>query len=170
MAGNSRARTNFVLEGVTLLVLMCMVATGLIMEYRLPAGSGGGRGMGAPTLLGYGRHDWGEIHLWLAFGMLALLALHLWMHWRWIWGLVRGPVARRHNLRATLFVLGTLAMLLLAAAPWMVPVETMRGAGERRGAGFGRGAAYELDDDDALTTGSAALEHRPRRMRGGHGD
>lgn len=64
-------------------IVSCALAgTGLLMSFRLPPGSRGGRGLSA---LGWGRHDWGDLHMWLAYGFLALLVLHLALHWRWFW-------------------------------------------------------------------------------------
>ena len=61
---------------------LATLATGLILEFRLPPGSRGGRGL---SLLGWGRHDWGDLHTWLAYAALALVAGHLAMHARWLW-------------------------------------------------------------------------------------
>jgi hypothetical protein len=60
----------------------CFVAaTGLLMEYRLPPGREGGAGL---SLLGLGRHDWGELHLWAGWVVIVLVVLHLALHWRWL--------------------------------------------------------------------------------------
>lgn len=64
------------------LVLCGLAGTGLLLSFRLPPGSRGGRGLSA---LGWGRHDWGDLHTWLAYGFLALMVLHLVLHWRWFW-------------------------------------------------------------------------------------
>lgn len=37
----------------------------------------------AVTVLGLGRHDWGDIHNVAGVVMLAIVALHLILHWRW---------------------------------------------------------------------------------------
>lgn len=59
-----------------------LASTGLILAFRLPPGSAGGRGF---TLLGWGRHDWGDFHTWLAYAAVALVAAHLLIHTRWLW-------------------------------------------------------------------------------------
>jgi hypothetical protein len=85
-----------------------LAATGAIMRWVLPPGSGGrfaggGRGMGRgwrggrgaldaagsdegpiKVLWGWGRHDWGDLHFWLAVGLIAIILLHLVLHWSWI--------------------------------------------------------------------------------------
>lgn len=77
---------------VNLLLFLSLIGTGIIIKYVLPPGSavprGGGRGYhGGRTILtlwSLDRHDWGEIHFWLAVAMLAALAIHLIQHRRWI--------------------------------------------------------------------------------------
>jgi len=44
----------------------------------------GGEPEGPLTLWGLGRHDWGEIHLWLATVMIVLVVVHIWLHWGWV--------------------------------------------------------------------------------------
>lgn len=63
-----------------------LTVTGLVELMFLPPGTGGrGRG-GEPalTVFGLGRHDWGDIHNVAGIAMLAIVALHLVLHWRWI--------------------------------------------------------------------------------------
>lgn len=76
------------------LLSLGMVGTGVVMKWVLPPGSGGGRegmGMGhrggrgaAPTLWDWTRHDWGDVHFWLAVALVAGVLLHLALHWGWI--------------------------------------------------------------------------------------
>lgn len=59
-----------------------LASTGLILAFRLPPGSRGGRGL---SLLGWTRHDWGDLHTWLSYVAMALVAGHLVIHSRWLW-------------------------------------------------------------------------------------
>lgn len=79
----SRSTLNYVIDAATLLMLLGMVATGLILEFVLPPGSGGIRH--APdTLWSLARHDWGVMHFYAALTMAALILLHLALHWNWV--------------------------------------------------------------------------------------
>jgi hypothetical protein len=93
-----------------------LASTGLILAFRLPPGSAGGRGA---TLLDWGRHDWGEFHTWLAYAMITLVASHLFIHVRWLWVVA----CQRSWLRLTAGL--TLGLALpIAALIW--PVEHLR--------------------------------------------
>jgi len=55
-----------------------LIGTGLLLELRMDEEDGNVR------LLGMGQDDWGEIHLIIALGFVALAVLHLALHWAWI--------------------------------------------------------------------------------------
>lgn len=59
-----------------------MAGTGLLLAWRMPPGSRGGQGLQA---LGMGRHEWGDWHTWISYAFIALILVHLALHWRWLW-------------------------------------------------------------------------------------
>jgi hypothetical protein len=65
-----------------------VLATGVILKWVVPHGGegrGGGRGQGMSIAwLGMNRHEWGDVHFWIAATGIALLILHLAMHTGWI--------------------------------------------------------------------------------------
>ncbi len=83
---------SFVVDVLNFVVFVCLAGTGILMRYVLPPGSGRGRGGGwgyhggreVLTWLGMDRHEWGEIHFWLAVAMVVLIVVHLIQHGRWI--------------------------------------------------------------------------------------
>jgi hypothetical protein len=100
-------------------LLFCSLSgTGLMLAYRLPPGSRGGRGL---SVLGWSRHDWGDLHKWLSFAFLALVVLHMILHWRWFW-----QIACRK--RAWPLLAGILAGLMLLSGILFLPVERESGA------------------------------------------
>jgi len=108
-----------------------MIATGLLLAFRLPPGSRGGRGL---AVLGWGRHDWGDLHLWLAYGVIALVIAHLVLNWAWV-----KRVAAFGRLWPALFAL--IAGLALIVTFFTLPVTRGQGDdeedhGPRRGQGF----------------------------------
>jgi hypothetical protein len=91
---------NFIVDLVGFVDLLLLMATGAIMKWTLPPGSGGGghgygygfrggRGLGpgggqVQQLLGLGRHDWGDVHFILALVFICLILVHIVLHWTWI--------------------------------------------------------------------------------------
>ena len=121
--GPSRSTVPRVLNALLWLVFCAMAGTGLLLAFRLPPGSRGGQGL---TAMGWGRHDWGDLHTWLAYAFLALIAGHLALHWRWFW-----QVAAKKRSWPLVLGLGAGLVLLL----WLVfqPVERGGSHGSGRG-------------------------------------
>src|SRR5690606_3856983 len=36
------------------------------------------------TLWRLTRHQWGDLHFWLALAVVAIILVHLWLHWTWV--------------------------------------------------------------------------------------
>ena len=104
------------------LVFCFLAGSGLLLELRLPPGSRGGQGL---SMLGMGRHDWGELHLWAGLTFLSLVILHIIMSWGWL-----KRVAANRNIWP--IILGLL--LGLGVLGWFLtmPVDSNSGYGEGR--------------------------------------
>ncbi|VFN08125.1 MAG: protein of unknown function (DUF4405) [Candidatus Kentron sp. G] len=109
------------------------------MRYFLPHGRG--RSGAIWTL---DRHQWGDLHFWIALVLLAILAFHLFLHWRWIVSMVAGAPRKRSGWRALFGAAGLIGFLALAFLPIMSGVDEVRrvdklwvdkaqGAGSRAG-------------------------------------
>lgn len=59
--------------------LTVLVATGYMLWFVLPPGTNR-----THELFGWMRHEWGELHFWIAVVLLAVLAMHVATHWRWL--------------------------------------------------------------------------------------
>jgi hypothetical protein len=70
---------------------------------------------------GYGRHEWGDIHTWLAYSAIFLAVAHLALNWPW---LVKVAASKRVWRLAA----GILSGLLIVIAFLLLPV----GRAERR--------------------------------------
>ncbi len=92
-----QSTVNFTIDLAAFLSLLGLVFTGYIMKYVLPPGSGGGYGRGfrggrgvaesseqIRQLWSLGRHDWGDIHFYLAVVFVGLMVIHIILHWTWI--------------------------------------------------------------------------------------
>ena len=80
---------NFWIDVVLLLSVLGLVLTGFLIYWLLPPGSGGRGGGGGLTLWGLSRHDYGDIHFYLALAMMVLALLHLLLHWKWVLGTLK---------------------------------------------------------------------------------
>ncbi|MCA9241521.1 MAG: DUF4405 domain-containing protein, partial [Planctomycetales bacterium] len=94
-----------------------LISTGVLVRYLLPPGSGH-----SSSLWGLGRHEWGDVHFWIAMAFLSTLALHLVLHWKWIVCVVRGQRSAHSGLRLSLGAMGLVLGIALAAAPLAAPV------------------------------------------------
>jgi len=114
----NRPRLNFLIDAVAFVAFVFLTTTGVLSRYVLPPGSGR-----YATLWGLDRHGWGDIHFWVAVLLLATLALHIVLHWRWVVTMVRGQRSEASGIRVALGVVGLLGLLGIAAAPLLAPVE-----------------------------------------------
>ena len=99
---------------LALYLVACVTAgTGLLLAYRLPHGSDNASRV---VFLGYGRHEWGDIHTWIAYLGIMLVIVHLVLNWQW---LVK-VAASKHIWR---LASGILLGLLIVIAFLLLPVE-----------------------------------------------
>jgi len=113
-----RSNLNFLVDAVAFVMFLFLVVTGVIMEFILPSGTGHWT-----TLWGLDRHGWGDVHFWFSVVFLAALALHVYLHWKWIVSVLRGRPREGSGTRLGLGAVGLVALLLIAVAPLLSPVE-----------------------------------------------
>jgi len=84
----SKNRLNFWVDLLMFVDMLLITLIGLVMYYVLPPGSGGRHGGWGlevkSTFLGMSRHEWGDVHFIMALLLLAMLVLHIVLHWKWI--------------------------------------------------------------------------------------
>ena len=130
-----KLKLNFVIDALMFLCLMAMAGLGFLMKYIMPPGRVLWEKYGSNpelTWLGWDRHDWGDIHLYLALAFLTLLVLHTILHWSQILGLFQRlvPIPRQRYRIALIFLL---ISLLLIYFPFLItPDSKARGRGGPR--------------------------------------
>ena len=117
-----RPNVNFAVDCLGFAGFVLLTATGVLMRYLLPPGSGH-----STSIWTLDRHEWGSIHFWIAIAFLAVLAFHLFLHWRWIATLMSGRPREGSGARIALGTVGLAALLALAIAPFLSPVERASG-------------------------------------------
>ncbi len=113
MKASSRTLLNRSLNLTLLLAGAFLFGTGWIMDHRLPRGRAGHD----LTLLGLGRHDWGELHAITGYVLVALVFAHLALHTAW---LHRIAAARRPWLLAV----GLGSAVIIAVLLMVLPVAS----------------------------------------------
>ena len=88
------------------------------MRYVLPPRSGQ-----AVEILGMSRHEWGDIHFYITFIFLIILSVHLFLHWKFIRNIIHGRLKEAGISRLLLGLVGLLAVLAFAVAPFVAPKE-----------------------------------------------
>ena len=130
----AKGKLNFLVDALLFLNLMALAGLGFLMKYILPPGRELWVRYGANvdlTWLGWDRHDWGQIHLYLAFLLLGLLTLHIILHWQTILALFAKYVPSE-RLRRRLSLAFLLLALLLIYFPFLITPEVSdRGRGGR---------------------------------------
>ena len=129
-----KPKLRFVVQALMFLCLMAVAGIGLLMEFVLIPGRekiakyGGNVNL---TFLGLDRHDWGDVHLYIAFTFLSLLAIHLTLHWKKIVGLFEKmiPDPKRRNIIALAFLLVSVILIYFAFLVNPDVKEIGRGAG-----------------------------------------
>ncbi len=101
-----------------LISFVFVVSTGVLMRYVLPPRSGH-----SVEVLGMSRHEWGNVHFYITFTFLVILSIHLILHWRFFFRLFQEGVKSDNVYRIVLGVIALIAVLALAAAPFVAPIE-----------------------------------------------
>jgi hypothetical protein len=89
---------NFIVACVGFILLISLATTGAILRYVVPCGGGrrwrGGRGAAEAgqhirELWSISRHQWLDIHFWIAAAFLVIIAVHILLNWDWIRGYIK---------------------------------------------------------------------------------
>ena len=70
---------NLLIDSVAAALLTALVGTGYLLRCVLPPGT-----HRTHMLWGLLRHQWGTVHTWISVILLAVLAVHVALHWRWL--------------------------------------------------------------------------------------
>ena len=112
----SRTAINFWVDLVTAVAFAGLLGTSFLMKYILPPGTCDGDVV--KVWLGHSRHWWGDIHFVIAIAMIALIIVHVWLHWGWVtgaWGKLLGSLKSPATWGALVVMAGVMAV------PWIIP-------------------------------------------------
>lgn len=106
-----RSSLNLLIDLVAATLFLGMAATGYIMWFPLPPGTNK-----ELSLWGLVRHQWGEVHFWIALALLATLLLHVCLHWNWLVTVIGQRIRAAKASHADLIRVGVLTALAFAVA------------------------------------------------------
>jgi len=121
----SKTKTNFIVDLLMFLFLAAMTGIGLMMKYVLIPGQDRWLIYGRNVELyvfNLDRHQWGTVHLIVSLTMLALLALHIILHWKAVIAQFKSWFSGK-NLRTVLTILFVIICFILVFIPTRINPE-----------------------------------------------
>ena len=101
---------NLLIDLIAAALMIGMLATGYVLRFPLPPGTNKDL-----TLWGLTRHQWGDVHFWISLGLIAVILLHLCLHWQWVAISVRRKLSRTKAAPGSGLVSGLMTFLVLVA-------------------------------------------------------
>ena len=140
-----KGKLNFLIDALMFLCMAAIAGLGFLMKYVLIPGKETWAVYGKKvelSWLGLDRHAWGAVHLYLAFLLLALLVLHIILHWQMIIGLFHKFITPA-NLRSKVAIVFVILCAALLFFPFFINPEIDDSA---PGKGRGRGEVEQSED------------------------
>ena len=86
----NKAKLNFVVDAVILVAFLAATVSGVVLLTMPHGGYQGGRNpYYGQAVLFLTRDAWNDVHVWGSLAMIAGIAVHLILHWRWIVWMVK---------------------------------------------------------------------------------
>jgi preprotein translocase subunit SecG len=89
----NRTALNLLIDVISFFAFLASTISGLVLWQVFPGGGygfRGGRGLvSEPLFWGLSHHDWLNLHNLTSLLLVALIVLHIALHWRWIRNRVR---------------------------------------------------------------------------------
>ncbi len=117
---------DIIIDAASFAALMATISTGLLLKFVLTPGSGrieiisrGGHRM-INVFFGLTRHEWGQIHFYIAAVFVVLLIAHLILHWSWIKATIFDVKGGPESWKRKIIAIGILFIIIFAVLfPWI---------------------------------------------------
>ena len=120
-----KGKWNFIIDVIMFALMAAITGLGLLIKYVLLPGTERWEKYGRSidlTYLGLDRHDWGKIHLILALVLIALLTLHIILHWKLSVRLFQNLIKGKKS-RAICTILLIVITVMLIIFPFFIRVD-----------------------------------------------
>ena len=131
-----KSKLNLIIDGLLLLCIAGIVGIGVLIKYVLVPGYLRWEIYGRNVEMffwGLDRHQWGTIHLVIGIVFLALLILHIVLHWSMIIGIYIKLIPNCFARWITALILIFMTIFLLAFSYFVKPEVCEQGRGKGRG-------------------------------------
>ncbi|MBU0510359.1 MAG: DUF4405 domain-containing protein [Chloroflexi bacterium] len=81
---SAQTRNNFFIDSFLFTGGVITALSGVYFLFLPAAGYQGGRNPMYGIVILFTRHTWGDIHIWAGVAIIALAAIHIPLHWKWI--------------------------------------------------------------------------------------
>jgi len=120
-----KAKINFFIDIIMFVLMGLLAGLGLLIKYVLLSGTE--RWLKYErnvelTYMGLDRHQWGTIHLWIAIALVALLVLHIILHWNMIVCLYKKLMGNKTS-RIVFGSIFSIITLLFVVFPFLIHVD-----------------------------------------------
>lgn len=114
----NRTKLNFIVDTIAFILFTFLLTTGMLIYFVLPPQSGH-----LKTVLALSRHQWGEIHFYIALTLVLALIVHFTLHWKWIICVIKGHSKEKSNTRVIIGVILVVILLIISLAVLLSPIK-----------------------------------------------
>ena len=146
----NKPKTKLVIDALMFLCMAALAGIGFLMKYVLLPGKEAQATYGTKVdlyFLGLNRHEWGTIHLYIAFVLVGILVIHLALNWEQILNMFQKLMGSQMARKITVAVF-IIVCVVLITFPFAVNPEIQEKAGGGGGGG-GRGGHGRLEGTEA---------------------
>jgi len=133
-----KLNVKFVIDAVMFLCMAALAGIGFLMKYVLLSGKEAQVKYGTKvelSVLGLDRHEWGTVHLIIAFVLVGLLILHIVLNWKQIVSMFQRLISSSQISRKIITAVFTIVCVLLIIFPFIMNPEVQEIEGGGRGEG-----------------------------------
>lgn len=79
-----QTKINWLIDATLFISALIATITGIYFLFLPSGGYRGGRNLYYGITILFDRHTWDDLHTWFGLAMIAIVTIHLTIHWRWI--------------------------------------------------------------------------------------